>query len=66
MEILEQPQSSELIALENQYGAHNYYPLDVVIERAEGVWVYDVEGIATSIASPPTPPSIRDTAILKF
>jgi ornithine--oxo-acid transaminase len=33
-----------LIDLENQYGAHNYHPLDVVIERAEGVWVYDVEG----------------------
>ncbi|MGD0790825.1 MAG: ornithine--oxo-acid transaminase [Terriglobales bacterium] len=32
------------IELENQYGAHNYHPLDVVIERAEGVWVYDVEG----------------------
>ncbi|HYA24319.1 MAG TPA: ornithine--oxo-acid transaminase [Terriglobales bacterium] len=36
--------SRELIDLENQYGAHNYHPLDVVIERAEGVWVYDVEG----------------------
>ena len=34
----------ELIELESQYGAHNYLPLDVVIERAEGVWVYDVEG----------------------
>ena len=34
----------ELIALEEIYGAHNYHPLDVVIERAEGVWVYDVEG----------------------
>jgi ornithine--oxo-acid transaminase len=34
----------ELIALEEQFGAHNYHPLDVVIERAEGVWVYDVEG----------------------
>lgn len=33
-----------LIELEEQYGAHNYHPLDVVIERAEGVWVYDVEG----------------------
>ena len=44
MEIIEQSLSNELIALENQYGAHNYYPLDVVIERAEGVWVYDVEG----------------------
>jgi ornithine--oxo-acid transaminase len=36
--------SRDYIALEEQYGAHNYHPLDVVIERAEGVWVYDVEG----------------------
>src|SRR5512144_2059677 len=36
--------SKDCIALEEQYGAHNYHPLDVVIERAEGVWVYDVEG----------------------
>jgi ornithine--oxo-acid transaminase len=33
-----------LIELEDSFGAHNYHPLDVVIERAEGVWVYDVEG----------------------
>ncbi|MGO9862529.1 MAG: ornithine--oxo-acid transaminase [Terriglobales bacterium] len=33
-----------LIELENKFGAHNYHPLDVAIERAEGVWVYDVEG----------------------
>jgi ornithine--oxo-acid transaminase len=32
------------IELEEAYGAHNYHPLDVVIERAEGVWVYDVDG----------------------
>jgi ornithine--oxo-acid transaminase len=32
------------IDLEEQFGAHNYHPLDVVIERAEGVWVWDVEG----------------------
>jgi len=32
------------IELEEQYGAHNYHPLDVVIERGEGVWVYDVDG----------------------
>ena len=44
MEIMEQSKSSELIELEDQYGAHNYRPLDVVIEHAEGVWVYDVEG----------------------
>jgi len=36
--------AKELIALEEAYGAHNYHPLDVVIERAEGCWVYDVEG----------------------
>ncbi len=36
--------ASEYIALEEQYGAHNYRPLDVVLERGEGVWLYDVEG----------------------
>ncbi|MFZ5909203.1 MAG: ornithine--oxo-acid transaminase [Chloroflexota bacterium] len=36
--------AQDFIALEEQYGAHNYHPLDVVIERAEGVWVYDVDG----------------------
>ncbi|HEX6803920.1 MAG TPA: ornithine--oxo-acid transaminase [Terriglobales bacterium] len=40
----ERLQARELIELENEYGAHNYHPLDVVIERAEGVWVYDVDG----------------------
>jgi len=36
--------SKELIALEETYGAHNYSPLDVVIERGEGAWVFDVDG----------------------
>ena len=36
--------TQEFIDLENAYGAHNYHPLDVVISRAEGVWVYDVDG----------------------
>ena len=36
--------TQEYIQLEEQYGAHNYHPLDVVIDKAEGVWVYDVEG----------------------
>jgi ornithine--oxo-acid transaminase len=36
--------TNDLIELENRYGAHNYHPLDVVIERAEGVWVFDVDG----------------------
>jgi ornithine--oxo-acid transaminase len=43
MPVMEQSQTAEFIELENLYGAHNYHPL-VVIERAEGVWVYDVEG----------------------
>src|SRR5438067_11413475 len=41
---LETTHAQELIELEEKYGAHNYHPLDVVIERAEGVWVYDIEG----------------------
>ena len=32
------------IQLEDQYGAHNYKPLDVVLKRGQGVWVWDVEG----------------------
>jgi ornithine--oxo-acid transaminase len=36
--------SQEYIRIEEQYGAHNYHPLDVVLERGEGVWVFDVEG----------------------
>ena len=44
MEVIDRLQTSNFIELEDQYGAHNYHPLDVVIEHAEGVWVYDVEG----------------------
>jgi ornithine--oxo-acid transaminase len=36
--------TQDYIVLEERYGAHNYHPLDVVIEKAEGVWVYDVDG----------------------
>jgi len=36
--------AQEYIQLEDRYGAHNYHPLDVVIDKAEGVWVYDVDG----------------------
>jgi ornithine--oxo-acid transaminase len=35
---------TELIELEERFGAHNYHPLDVIIERASGAWVYDVAG----------------------
>ena len=44
-QLIEQPlHTQDFVELENRYGAHNYHPLDVVIERAEGVWVYDVDG----------------------
>jgi ornithine--oxo-acid transaminase len=36
--------TKDYVQLEEQYSAHNYHPLDVVIDRAEGVWVWDVEG----------------------
>lgn len=36
--------ASELMELENKYGAHNYHPLPVVLEKGEGVFVWDVEG----------------------
>ena len=36
--------SKAYIQLEDKYGAHNYHPLPVVLERGEGVWVWDVEG----------------------
>jgi len=44
MPVMERTRTDEFVQMENQYGAHNYHPLDVVIERAEGCWVYDVEG----------------------
>ena len=36
--------SHEYIEIEDRFGAHNYHPLDVVISKGQGVWVYDVEG----------------------
>ncbi|MEO8871039.1 MAG: ornithine--oxo-acid transaminase [Granulicella sp.] len=36
--------TADYIELEGQYGANNYHPLDVVIERASGCWVYDTDG----------------------
>src|SRR3954462_399085 len=42
--IEERLRTQDFVDLENTYGAHNYHPLDVVNERAEGVWVYDVDG----------------------
>ncbi len=36
--------ADKLISIEDQYGANNYHPLDIVIKKAEGVWVEDVAG----------------------
>jgi ornithine--oxo-acid transaminase len=42
--MLQLNESQAFIELDETYSAHNYHPLDVVVERAEGVWVYDVDG----------------------
>ena len=42
--IQEKLSSSQLIELEEKYGAHNYHPLPVVLSKGEGVYVWDVEG----------------------
>lgn len=44
MSVLEKLSSSDAIALEEKYGAHNYHPLPVVLSKGEGVYVWDVEG----------------------
>jgi ornithine--oxo-acid transaminase len=44
MSVIEKMSSAEAIALENKYGAHNYHPLPVVLNKGEGVYVWDVEG----------------------
>ena len=36
--------TKELIGLEDRFGAKNYNPLDVVLSKGEGIWVWDVEG----------------------
>jgi ornithine--oxo-acid transaminase len=42
--IVDKISSKKAIALEDQYGAHNYHPLPVVLDRGEGVYVWDMEG----------------------
>jgi ornithine--oxo-acid transaminase len=44
MSLLENMNPAEIIALEDQHGAHNYHPLPVVLNKGEGVFVWDVEG----------------------
>jgi len=38
------PNSKDYMEMDDKYCAHNYHPIEVVISRAEGVWVYDPEG----------------------
>ncbi|VAW11346.1 Ornithine aminotransferase [hydrothermal vent metagenome] len=44
MSVLETTASKDAMELENKYGAHNYHPLPVVLNKGEGVFVWDVEG----------------------
>lgn len=44
MSVVEKLVSSDLIALEDRFGAHNYHPLPVVLNKGKGVFVWDVEG----------------------
>jgi len=43
-EMTTEKSTQDFVELESRFGAHNYHPLDIVIERADRVWVYDVEG----------------------
>lgn len=44
MQLTQARLTSDYIALENQFGAHNYHPLPVVLEKGNGVYVWDVDG----------------------
>lgn len=44
MSVIEQTKAQDLITLENQFGAHNYHPLPVVLSKGEGVYLWDVDG----------------------
>jgi hypothetical protein len=65
--------SKTFMDLEDKYGCHNYAPLDVVIERGQGIHVWDCEGncvlkkaINTLIFSLPILQSTKGTAIRKY
>jgi ornithine--oxo-acid transaminase len=44
MSVLQENNATHYITLENEYGAHNYHPIPVVLSKGEGVYVWDVEG----------------------
>lgn len=66
--------SQHFIELDETYSAHNYNPLDVVIERGDGVWVYDVDGkkyldclsAYSAVNQGHCHPAIRDAAIAQM
>lgn len=37
-------ETNDYIALEQKYMAHNYHPLPVVLNKADGIWVWDTDG----------------------
>ncbi len=59
---MEKYSSQQYMDIEHKYGAHNYHPLEVVICKAEGIWVEDPEGKRYIDMLSPTPPSTRATA----
>ncbi len=66
--------SEHYIELEETYSAHNYHPLDVVIDHGDGVWVYDVDGkkyldclsAYSAVNQGHAHPKIRDAAIAQM
>ena len=44
MHLRQQLSSAEAMELENRYGAHNYHPIPVVLDKGEGIFVWDTEG----------------------
>ena len=46
--------AADMIALESKHGAHNYHPLPVVLDRAKGVHVWDLDG-RTTVSTPSSP-----------
>lgn len=43
--LVEASLTGEMLDMEDRWGTHNYHPLPVVVARAEGPWVYDVDGV---------------------
>ena len=66
MSVLNTISSKEAIDLEYNFGAHNYHPLPVVLNKGDGVFVWDVEGKNTTISCLHTHLLIKVIAIQKL